>query len=50
MRNHVECMATILAVIIIAAGCAPKYTWDETAQRCRDTVSGQWVEDVKCGR
>ena len=39
-----------LVLVGVLIGCQAKYVWDQTAQRCRDTSNGQWVEDVKCGK
>lgn len=39
----------LLALLMTALGCS-KYTWDETANRCREDNSGQFVEDQFCGK
>lgn len=48
MRTAIEIQMICLIMVICILGCKPQFVWDDNAQRCRDTASGQWTEDANC--
>lgn len=46
MKNMIALLAILATISLV--GCQEQYNMDETAQRCRDNASGQFVNAELC--